>query len=444
VSPINFTVVFSEPVTGFAGSGVTIKGTAAGSKTVSVSGGGNTYNVAVSGMTTNGTVIASITAGAGTDAAGNLSLVSSSTDNVVTYDTTPPVLGPVSNLMFQSLVPTLENYSSPTATDNIDPSPRVSCLPAAGSQFPLGDTDVTCTATDAAGNSSSTTFTITVQSDPIPTLTATAQNTTVRQGDPIILTAAINVSQSTTTITPDCVNTTWTIQRSNGSTVEPKFRERMYGIPNDLSTLAAGVPTVIQCDISEVIDPSLLPPGLYTFFATYSNYIRDLDPTPPVFNVWTGSVSSPNATLTVSGSTIRVGVDVKPNGFPNSWNCGSTSGLPVAVLSGEVFDPVTNTRRLFDPRTIDVASMRFGRTGSPSESFDLSPSITDVNGDGVPDLIFHFPFASTGFSCSDIASGQQNATVVGVLKGQTLSAVPGSAVPVSGSDSIRLVTGAPN
>jgi hypothetical protein len=315
----------------------------------------------------------------------------------------------------------------------------VSCLPASGSTFPLGDTNVTCTATDAAGNSSSTTFTITVQSDPIPTLTATAQNTTVRQGDPIILTAAINVSQSTTTITPDCVNTTWTIQRSNGSTVEPKFRERMYGIPNDLSTLAAGVPTVIQCDISEVIDPSLLPPGQYTFFATYSNYIRDLDPTPPVFNVWTGSVSSPNATLTVSGSTIRVGVDVKPNGFPNSWNCGSTSGLPVAVLSGEVFDPVTNTRRLFDPRTIDVASMRFGRTGSPSESFDLSPSITDVNGDGVPDLIFHFPFASTGFSCSDIASGQQNATVVGVLKGQTLSAVP-----VSGSDSVRLVTGAPN
>src|SRR5207249_726412 len=70
-SPINFTAVFSEPVSGFTGADVAIGGTALGAKTVTVSGGPSTYNVAVSGMTSSGTVIASIPASVAQDAAGN-------------------------------------------------------------------------------------------------------------------------------------------------------------------------------------------------------------------------------------------------------------------------------------------------------------------------------------------------------------------------------------
>ncbi|WP_374688944.1 ExeM/NucH family extracellular endonuclease [Promineifilum sp.] len=85
VSPINFTVVFSEPVTGFATGDVTLSGTA-GATTATVTGSGATYNVAVSGMTANGTVIATIAAGVAQDAAGNLNTASTSTDNTVTYN----------------------------------------------------------------------------------------------------------------------------------------------------------------------------------------------------------------------------------------------------------------------------------------------------------------------------------------------------------------------
>src|SRR5256886_7512545 len=70
-SPINFTAVFSGPVSGFTGAGATISGTAGGTKTVTVSGGPSTYNVAGSGMTTGGTVIASIAAGVAPEAGGN-------------------------------------------------------------------------------------------------------------------------------------------------------------------------------------------------------------------------------------------------------------------------------------------------------------------------------------------------------------------------------------
>jgi hypothetical protein len=68
---------------------VTIGGTAGGTKTVTVTGSGTTYNVAVSGMTS-GTIIATIPAGGATDVAGNGNTAFTSTDNTVTYDITKP------------------------------------------------------------------------------------------------------------------------------------------------------------------------------------------------------------------------------------------------------------------------------------------------------------------------------------------------------------------
>lgn len=95
-SPILFTVVFSEPVTGFVTGDVTLGGTA-GATTAVVSGSGPTYTIAVSGMSQDGTVIASLAAGVASDAATNPSGASTSTDNQVTYDfdegdLTPPTV----------------------------------------------------------------------------------------------------------------------------------------------------------------------------------------------------------------------------------------------------------------------------------------------------------------------------------------------------------------
>ena len=88
-SPVNFTVVFSKSVTGFTNEDVSISGTA-GATTAVVTGSGTTYNVAISGMTGNGTVIAAIAAGVAQDAAGNNSTVFTSSDNQVSYDVSQP------------------------------------------------------------------------------------------------------------------------------------------------------------------------------------------------------------------------------------------------------------------------------------------------------------------------------------------------------------------
>lgn len=51
---------------------------------------------------------------------------------------------------------------SATASDNVDGALTPVCSSASGSLFPLGTTTVTCTATDAAGNTGSASFTVTV------------------------------------------------------------------------------------------------------------------------------------------------------------------------------------------------------------------------------------------------------------------------------------------
>src|SRR5439155_1201538 len=91
-APLSPYTTLIRSVSGFTGSDVVIGGTAGGTTTAEVTGGPSTYTVAVSGLTTGGTVIATIPAGGATDAAGNGNTASTSTDNTVTFDPTPPTV----------------------------------------------------------------------------------------------------------------------------------------------------------------------------------------------------------------------------------------------------------------------------------------------------------------------------------------------------------------
>jgi hypothetical protein len=94
-------------------------------------------------------------------------------------DTTPPVInGTPSNITTEatSASGAAVTYTLPTATDNFDGTDVVSCAPASGATFALGITTVTCSSTDRAGNSSHTSFTVTVQDTTAPTITGTPSN----------------------------------------------------------------------------------------------------------------------------------------------------------------------------------------------------------------------------------------------------------------------------
>lgn len=119
--PIAFTVVFTEQVTNFGADDVILTGTAPGGL-VTVTGSGANYVVNVSGLTASGTVIVSIRANGGTDAAGNGNLLSTSTDNTVLF--VRPAGGGIDGYSTPALVPLLVPATNGVLRNDADPETR--------------------------------------------------------------------------------------------------------------------------------------------------------------------------------------------------------------------------------------------------------------------------------------------------------------------------------
>lgn len=95
-----------------------------------------------------------------------------STNAVLTVgDFQPPTLFCPTNVTAQCAGPQGTPVTfTVTAIDDCDAKPTVVCTPPSGSVFPLGTTQVSCTARDATGNSNTCTFPVTIQAGP-PVLT---------------------------------------------------------------------------------------------------------------------------------------------------------------------------------------------------------------------------------------------------------------------------------
>ncbi len=98
--------------------------------------------------------------------------------NVAVVDTTAPVLNLPANKTEEATGPTGAAVSfSAVARDVVDGTIAASCDPPSGDTFPLGTTTVNCSATDAAGNTSRGSFTVTVRDTTAPVLTLPASKT---------------------------------------------------------------------------------------------------------------------------------------------------------------------------------------------------------------------------------------------------------------------------
>ena len=96
---------------------------------------------------------------------------------IAVQDTTPPELMLPADMVIEadSLEGAPVDFGSDvTATDNVDPVPVITCMPASGSRFPVGDSIVSCTATDFEGNNTTDFFWVKVEETTPPILTIPA------------------------------------------------------------------------------------------------------------------------------------------------------------------------------------------------------------------------------------------------------------------------------
>jgi hypothetical protein len=87
-------------------------------------------------------------------------------------DSTPPTLNVPPEVVAEatSASGAIVTYTV-SASDADDPAPVVTCTPASGSTFPIGETTVSCTATDAAGHTATASFVVRVRDTTPPSLT---------------------------------------------------------------------------------------------------------------------------------------------------------------------------------------------------------------------------------------------------------------------------------
>lgn len=105
-------------------------------------------------------------------------------------------------------------------------------------------------------------------------------------------------------------------------------------------------------------------------------------------------------------SVLRVAIDIKPGGSPNSLNPRSRGKIPVAIL----------TSAAFDATTVDPITVRFGADGT--EAAPVHAALRDVDRDGDTDMVLHFNTQDTGLLCGDVS-----ATLTGeTFDGETIEA----------------------
>ncbi|MCJ7558643.1 MAG: HYR domain-containing protein, partial [Gammaproteobacteria bacterium] len=131
-----------------------------------------------------GTTAVTCTAG---DAAGN----SASTGFKVTVvDTTVPSLAAIANITREAAGPTTVVTYATTATDLVSGALVATCTPASGFGFPVGTTSVTCSATDGAGNTGNTSFSVSITDTTAPSLATIANITKEATGPSTAVTYA--------------------------------------------------------------------------------------------------------------------------------------------------------------------------------------------------------------------------------------------------------------
>jgi hypothetical protein len=171
------------------------------------------------------------------------------------------------------------------------------------------------------------------------------------------------------------------------------------------------------------------PPGAFQGLGQWAGATGDAYPRGSLFSSVSDGISwsSPGTGFDVHFRTYveievvtKVGIDIKPQGFPNSIRLSSSGKVPVAIL----------TTSGFDATEVDVSTVCFGDAENIAQRDCTQASgsghVEDADRDGDLDLVLRFDVEQTGIDMGDTQA---------CLTGMTFS---GEAI--EGCDSVRTQT----
>jgi hypothetical protein len=423
------------------------------------------------------------------------------TDFTITVkDVSAPVVTPPADVTTTTTSPAGKSvsYPSATATDNVDGSLAASCLPASGSTFPVGQTAVTCSATDTAGNTGTAGFTVTVNlvdtDPPVVTVPADiAASTTDPSGKAVTFsaTATDNVDGP---LTPTCAppsGSTFPVGQTtvschatdaHGNTGTASFKVTITFVdtvppvvtaPSPISVSATGAATTVSfsATASDNVDGSLpvscAPPSGFGFpvgqttvtcsatdqsgntgHASFTVAVQDV--TPPQLTVpgnqSVGATSPAGAVVVYSAqATDNVDGTITPSCAPASGSifpakqttqvtCSATDAAHNS--SSKSFNVTVNDSAPLLTHVSDIVAEANGPSGAAVTY--VPPSATDIVDGGLavtcaPISGAMFPLGATTVNCSATNSSNQTSTTsFGVLVRDTTPPV----MPVPGKVSL--------
>jgi hypothetical protein len=270
-------------------------------------------------------------------------------------------------------------YTAPTATDIVNGSVSVSCAPPSGSTFALdATTTVTCTATDAAGNAATSTFTIKVQDTSGPALSLPAPIVAEATGaggaavpfapsasdvvDGVVAVTCVPASGSQFGFGATTVQCSASDAHGNGSsgsftvTVVDTTAPTLT-LPANITTEAAGpsgATVSYTATASDVVDGALAPsctPASGSTFAigtttvTCSSTDAHGNKATGTFTVTVRDTTKPTLQLPASINVTATGANGAPASYPASATDIVDGSVPVSCspVSGSVFSPGAHT-----------------------------------------------------------------------------------------------------
>ncbi|MEQ1678751.1 MAG: HYR domain-containing protein, partial [Chitinophagaceae bacterium] len=218
-----------------------------------------------------------------TDVCGNFAECS---QIITVNDQTAPVLTCPANITTTTPIGfcTVAVSFAPTATDNCGGAVTITSVPASGSQFSIGTTLVTVTATDACGNASTCTFNVMVSDGQLPVISQHPVNRTVCAGTNATfsvtstnavsyqwqqyiggiwtnITGQTSSSMTLNAVTHSMNTNTYRVNVVGLCTTVPSNAASLYVNPLPLINLAASVPPILLPGQTLTITATVSPAG---------------------------------------------------------------------------------------------------------------------------------------------------------------------------------------